>query len=280
MFFIYTVEQQTYAVVERWGKFNRITGPGIHLKIPIAESVRGTVSIRVRELEVKVSSKSSDNVFVDLLIAVQYFVEQEDIWKAFYRLSQPREQMQSYVFDSVRAKVPTMTIDEVFERKEDVANDVRDKLSDVMEQYGYSIITALVNDVVPDTKVVNAMNEINAQQRLRVAAEHKGEADKILVIKAAEADAQSKKLSGQGIADQRRAIVDGLRESVTEFKEATGVDAKEVMTLVLMTQYYDMLAAVGDKSKANTIMIPHSPAAVGDLKNQIMEAILASRETT
>jgi len=250
------------------------------LKIPIAESVRGRVSIRVTELEVKVSSKSSDNVFVDLLIAVQYFVEQQDIWKAFYRLAQPREQMQSYVFDSVRAKVPTMTIDEVFERKEDIATDVKERLSDVMEQYGYSIIMALVNDVVPDSKVVTAMNEINAQQRLRVAAEHKGEAEKILVIKAAEADAQSKKLSGQGISDQRRAIVDGLRESVGEFKEATGVDVKEVMTLVLMTQYYDMLAAVGDKSKANTIMIPHSPAAVGDLKNQIMEAILASKGTT
>jgi len=145
------------------------------LKIPIAESVRGRVSIRVTELEVKVSSKSSDNVFVDLLIAVQYFVEQQDIWKAFYRLAQPREQMQSYVFDSVRAKVPTMTIDEVFERKEDIATDVKERLSDVMEQYGYSIIMALVNDVVPDSKVVTAMNEINAQQRLRVAAEHKGE---------------------------------------------------------------------------------------------------------
>ncbi|UCE98045.1 MAG: SPFH domain-containing protein [Dehalococcoidia bacterium] len=274
---IYTVKQQTFAVVERFGKFSRITSPGLHLKWPIIENIVGRVSIRVRELNVEVKTKTIDNVFVDLLIAVQYYVTKEKVWDAFYKLTNPQAQMESFVFDTVRAKVPHMKLDEVFEKKEDIAQDIEEKLGEIMPEFGYIIKTALVNDIVPDSKVANAMNEINAQERMRVAAEHKGEAEKILVVKAAEADARSKELSGIGIANQRIAIVKGLKESVEDFQKAiTSVDAKDVMSLVLLTQYYDMLTDVGRHSNNNTILIPHSPGAVGDFQEQILSSLLAA----
>jgi regulator of protease activity HflC (stomatin/prohibitin superfamily) len=274
---IYTVKQQTFAVVERFGKFSRITSPGLHLKWPIIENIVGRVSIRVRELNVEVKTKTIDNVFVDLLIAVQYYVTKEKVWDAFYKLTNPQTQMESFVFDTVRAKVPHMKLDEVFEKKEDIAQDIEEKLGNIMPEFGYVIKTALVNDIVPDSKVAVAMNEINAQERMRVAAEHKGEAEKILVVKAAEADAKSKELSGVGIANQRIAIVKGLKESVEDFQKAiAGVDAKDVMSLVLLTQYYDMLTDVGRHSNNNTILIPHSPGAVGDFQEQILSSLLAA----
>jgi len=274
---IYTVKQQTFAVVERFGKFSRISDPGFHLKWPIVERVAGRVSIRVMELNVEVKTKTADNVFVDLLIAVQYFVTKEKVWDAFYKLTNPQTQMESFVFDTVRAKVPHMKLDEVFEKKEDIAQDIEEKLGNIMPEFGYFIKTALVNDIVPDTKVASAMNEINAQERLRVAAEHKGEAEKILVVKAAEADAKSKELSGIGIANQRIAIVKGLKESVEDFQQAIeGVNAKDVISLVLLTQYYDMLTDVGRHSNNNTILIPHSPGAVGDFQQQIISSLLAA----
>jgi regulator of protease activity HflC (stomatin/prohibitin superfamily) len=278
---VYTVKQQTYAVIERFGRFIKITDPGLHCKLPIVDRVAGRVSIRVRELNVEVKTKTVDNVFVNLLIAVQYFTIQEKVWDAFYKLTSPQAQMESFVFDTVRAKVPHMKLDEVFERKEDIAQDIEEKLGNIMPEFGYFIKTALVNDIVPDAKVANAMNEINAQERLRVAAEHKGEADKILVVKAAEADAKSKELSGIGIANQRIAIVKGLKESVEDFQKAImGVDAKDVMSLVLLTQYYDMLTDVGRHSNNNTILIPHSPGAVGDFQEQILTSLLAADKAT
>ena len=274
---IYTVTQQTFAVVERFGKFNRIADPGLHFRWPIVESIVGRVSIRVRELNVEVETKTSDNVFVELLIAVQYYVTEEKVWDAFYKLTKPQTQMESFVFDTVRAKVPHMKLDEVFERKEDIAQDIEEKLGEIMPEFGYVIKTALVNDIVPDAKVAEAMNDINAQERLRVAAEHKGEAEKILVVKAAEADAKSKELSGVGIANQRIAIVKGLKESVEDFQKAIqGVTAKDVMSLVILTQYYDMLTDVGRHSRSNTILIPHSPGAVGDFQQQVLTSLLAA----
>ncbi|MFA5629307.1 MAG: SPFH domain-containing protein [Dehalococcoidales bacterium] len=274
---IYTVKQQTFAVIERFGKFARIAGPGLHIKWPIIESVVGRVSIRVRELNVEVKTKTIDNVFVNLLIAVQFFVTKEKVWDAFYKLTNPLAQMESFVFDTVRAKVPHMKLDEVFEKKEDIAEDIEAKLGDIMPEFGYFIKTALVNDIVPDSKVATAMNEINAQERMRVAAEHRGEAEKILVVKAAEADARSKELSGIGVANQRMAIIKGLRESVEDFQQAIkGIDARDVMSLVLLTQYYDMLTDVGKHSNNNTILIPHSPGAVGDFQQQILTSLLAA----
>jgi len=274
---IFLVRQQTFAILERWGKFNRVVGPGIHVKVPIMDRVAGRVSIRVQELNVSIKTKTNDNVFVDLLIAVQYFVDGEDkVWDAFYRLTNPKAQMESWIFDNVRAKVPGMTLDSVFENKEEIAKEIEESLSARLSEYGYKLVRALVNDIQPDKGVADAMNEINRQQRLRVAAEHEGEAKKIIVIKEAEADARSKELSGEGIAKQRIAIVAGLRESVKDASDALGVNAEGVMTLVLMTQYYDMLTDVGKNSRANTIMLPHSPGAVGELREQI----IASMETS
>ena len=278
---IYTVKQQTYAVIERFGKYARIAGPGLHIKWPIIEAVVGRVSIRVRELNVEVKTKTQDNVFVNLLIAVQFFVTKEKVWDAFYKLTNPLAQMESFVFDTVRAKVPHMKLDEVFEKKEDIAEDIEAKLGNIMPEFGYFIKTALVNDIVPDSKVAIAMNEINAQERMRVAAEHKGEAEKILVVKAAEADAKSKELSGVGVANQRMAIIKGLRESVEDFQQAIqGINAKDVMSLVLLTQYYDMLTDVGKHSNNNTILIPHSPGAVGEFQQQILSSLLAADKAT
>jgi regulator of protease activity HflC (stomatin/prohibitin superfamily) len=271
---VFSVRQQTFAVIERWGKFNRVVGPGLHAKVPIMDKVAGRVSIRVQELNVSIKTKTNDNVFVDLLIAVQYFVDGEDkVWDAFYRLTNPQTQMESWIFDNVRAKVPGMTLDSVFENKEEIAKEIEDSLGIRLGEYGYKLVRALVNDIQPDRGVADAMNEINKQQRLRVAAEHEGEAKKIIVIKEAEADARSKELSGEGIAKQRIAIVAGLRESVKDASDALGVNAESVMTLVLMTQYYDMLTDVGKNSRTNTILLPHSPSAVGDLREQIISAI-------
>jgi len=271
---IFMVKQQTFALIERWGKFNRVVGPGLHVKVPIMDKVAGRVSIRVQELNVSIKTKTNDNVFVDLLIAVQYFVDGEDkVWDAFYRLTNPQAQMESWIFDNVRAKVPGMILDSVFENKEEIAKEIEESLSARLSEYGYKLVRALVNDIQPDKGVADAMNEINRQQRLRVAAEHEGEAKKVIVIKEAEADARSKELSGEGIAKQRIAIVAGLRESVKDASDALGVNAEGVMTLVLMTQYYDMLTDVGKTSRTNTIMLPHSPGAVGDLREQIIAAI-------
>ena len=274
---VFMVKQQTFAIIERWGKFTRVVGPGLHVKVPIMDRVAGRVSIRVQELNVSIKTKTSDNVFVDLLIAVQYFVDGEDkVWDAFYRLTNPQTQMESWIFDNVRAKVPAMILDSVFENKEEIAKEIEMSLSARLSEYGYKLVRALVNDIQPDRGVADAMNEINRQQRLRVAAEHEGEAKKVIVIKGAEADARSKELSGEGIAKQRIAIVAGLRESVKDASDALGVNAEGVMTLVLMTQYYDMLTDVGKNSRTNTIMLPHTPGAVGELREQI----IASMETS
>ena len=277
---IFVVKQQTFAVIERWGKFNRVVGPGLHVKVPIMDRVAGRVSIRVQELNVSIKTKTNDNVFVDLLIAVQYFVDGEDkVWDAFYRLTNPQAQMESWIFDNVRAKVPGMILDSVFENKEEIAKEIEVSLSARLSEYGYKLVRALVNDIQPDKGVADAMNEINRQQRLRVAAEHEGEAKKIIVIKEAEADARSKELSGEGIAKQRIAIVAGLRESVKDASDALGVNAEGVMTLVLMTQYYDMLTDVGKNSRTNTIMLPHTPGAVGELREQIIASIMTGKAT-
>ena len=276
---LYTVEQQTFAVMERFGRFYRISSPGVHTKIPFIDRKAGIVPIRIQELNVKINTKTNDNVFVDLLIAVQFYVKETDVWNAFYKLTSSRAQMESYIFDIVRAKVPTMSLDDVFEKKEDIAFDIQDNLKEIMPEYGFTIKAALVNDIQPDKKVADAMNEINTQQRLRVAAEHEGEAKKVLVVKAAEADAESKRLSGIGIAEQRKAIVGGLRDSVKGASEALGVQADEVMMLVLVTQYYDMLTEVGKNTNANTILMPHSPGAVGDLKKELL-AVLKTAEAS
>ena len=272
---IFTVQQQMVAVIQRLGRFVRMAPPGIHLKIPLIERVAGRVSVRVQQLDVRVETKTDDNVFVHLVVAVQYFVLPDKVYDAFYKLEDARRQITSYVFDVVRAQVPKIVLDDVFAKKDDIAEAVKIELSHVMEGFGYGILKALVTDIEPDRRVKEAMNEINAAQRMRVAANEKGEAERILKVKYAEGDAQSKALQGRGIADQRRAIVEGLRESVDEFITAVpGTTATDVMNLVLMTQYFDMLKEIGASSRSNAILIPHSPANVATLSEQLRSAMI------
>ena len=277
--FFYTVQQQTAAILQRLGKFTRVAEAGPHFKLPFVERVAGRVNLRVQQLEVEVETKTQDNVFVKMLVAVQFHVVKERIYDAFYRLDDPASQIKSFVFDVVRARVPTIKLDDVFEKKDEIADAVKIELREVMDDFGYGIVKALVTDIDPDHKVKESMNEINAAQRLRVAATEKGEADKILKVKAAEAEAESKALSGKGIADQRRAIIDGLRESVDEFqKSVPGASAQDVMNVVLMTQYFDMLKELGASSNNNTIMVPHSPSTVTDLADQIRSSMMVANE--
>ncbi len=277
--FFYTVQQQTAAVLQRLGKFRGVAQAGPHFKMPFVERVAGYVNLRVQQLEVEVETKTSDNVFVKMLVAVQFHVVKEKIYEAFYRLDDPTSQIKSFVFDVVRARVPKIKLDDVFEKKDEIADAVKLELREVMDDFGYGIVKALVTDIDPDHKVKESMNEINAAQRLRVAATEKGEADKILKVKAAEAEAESKALSGKGIADQRRAIIDGLRESVDEFqKSVPGASAQDVMNVVLMTQYFDMLKELGATSNTNTILVPHSPSTVTDLGEQIRSSMMVANQ--
>ncbi|MFQ3594104.1 MAG: SPFH domain-containing protein, partial [Gemmataceae bacterium] len=231
----------------------------MNLKIPLIDAVAGRINLRVQQLDVRVETKTEDNVFLQAVVSVQYHVLPTKVYEAFYRLADPEAQITSYVFDVVRARVPQIKLDDVFEKKDEIAVAVKSELAEVMDDFGYGILKALVTDIDPDPKVKAAMNEINAAQRMRVAATEKGEADRILKVKAAEAEAQSKALQGKGIADQRKAIVDGLRLSVEEFRHGVpGATAQDVMNLVLMTQFFDTLKEVGLSSQTNTIMIPHS----------------------
>jgi regulator of protease activity HflC (stomatin/prohibitin superfamily) len=278
---LFTVEQRTVAVVQRFGKFVREAGPGIQMKVPFIDHVAGRVNLRVQQLDVGVETKTEDNVFVKMIVAVQYFVLPDRVYDAFYKLDDASRQIRSYVFDVVRAQVPKIKLDGVFEKKDDIAEAVKIELAHVMEGFGYGILKALVTDIEPDARVKEAMNEINAAQRMRVAANEKGEAERILKVKLAEGDAQSKALQGKGIADQRQAIVAGLRDSVDEFQRSVpGTTAKDVMNLVLMTQYFDMLKEIGASSRSNAILIPHSPGNLSALTEQIRTAMIEADQLT
>lgn len=276
----FTVEQRTAAIVQRLGKFLREAGPGLHVKVPFLDRVVGRINLRVQQLDVEIETKTEDNVFVRMVVAVQYFVLPEKVYDAFYKLDNASRQITSFVFDVVRAQVPKIKLDDVFEKKDDIANIVKSELAQVMDGFGYGILKALVTDIDPDAKVKVSMNEINAAQRMRVAATERGEADRILKVKAAEGDAQSKALQGRGIADQRQAIVAGLRDSVDEFRKSVpGTTAKDVMNLVLMTQYFDMLKEIGASSRTNAILIPHSPGNLTTLTEQMRNAMIEADQT-
>ncbi len=278
-FFI--IKQQTGGVIERFGKFLRIVRPGLGMKIPFADKLVVRLNMRVQQLDVVVETKTADDVFVHIKVSVQYFVIAEKIYEAYYKLTNIHQQLTAYVFDLVRAQVPKLKLDDVFEKKDEIANVVSKELKDTMHEFGYEILKALVTDIDPDSKVKDAMNEINAATRLRMAATEKGEADRILKVKSAEADAQSKALQGKGIADQRKAIIEGLRDSVEQFQQAVeGSTAKDVMTLVLMTQYFDTLQSLGEKSNNTTILIPHSPGALSSVADQIRDAMMTATQAT
>ena len=278
---VFTIEQQTVGIVERFGKFTKMATPGLNFKLPLIDKVVSRLSLRVTQLNIQAETKTEDNVFVHILVSVQYYVIPEKVYEAFYKLADPSQQINSYVFDVVRAKVPKIKLDDLFEKKDEIALAVKEELNETMTGFGFQILNALVTDIEPNAKVKDSMNEINAAQRLRVAASEKGEADRILRVKAAEADAQSKALQGKGIADQRKAIIDGLKESVEHFKDGvTGATTQDVMNLVLLTQYFDTIKELGHSSNTNTILLPHSPAGMTDLAEQIRNAMIVGNEAS
>ncbi|MEK6733602.1 MAG: SPFH domain-containing protein [Pseudomonadota bacterium] len=272
---LFTVEQQSAYLVERFGKFLRIAYPGLNIKIPFIDTIRGRVSLKLMQLDVEVETKTLDNVFIHITTSVQFKIIPEKIYQAYYALDNPRNQIQAFIFDVVRARIPSIKLDDVFSKKDEIANAVREELHEVMSEFGYDIIKALVTDINPDSKVKTAMNEINEAQRLRIAATERGEAEKIIKIKAAEAEAQSHILQGEGIAGQRKAIIHGLRDSLTEFqKDVHDVDTRDVMSLILIAQYFDTLKEMTKHGNTNSIMIPHSPSSLSDLQQQIRDAII------
>jgi regulator of protease activity HflC (stomatin/prohibitin superfamily) len=275
---LYMVKQQTAVVIERLGKFHKVSGAGLQFKIPLIDSIAGDINLRVRELPVEVETKTKDDVFVKIIVSVQFFVVDsiDGIENSFYKLNNPERQIQSYVFDSIRSEVPKMELDSVFAEKDKIAIAVKAELSETMKQFGFDFIKALVTDIDPDAKVKHAMNEINAAKRMKEAAKEEAAAAKIRVIAAAEADAESKRLAGEGIALQRIAIANGLKESVAEVKLAMEdhVTSQDVMNMLFMTQHYETVAKLSENN-TSTIFMPYSPDNVGDLQMQIQSSLLA-----
>ena len=274
-FFI--VRQQSAAVVERFGKFVSVRHSGLQIKIPIIDRVSGRVSLRVQQLDVVVETKTKDDVFVKIKVSVQYKVIKDKVFDAFYKLDFPQDQITSYVFDVVRAEVPKMILDDVFEKKDDIAIAVKSELNDSMLNYGFDSIKTLVTDIDPDAQVKDSMNRINASEREKVAAQFEGDAQRILIVERAKAEAESKRLQGQGIADQRREIARGLEDSV-KVLNSVNINSQEASALIVVTQHYDTLQSVGSASNSNLILMPNSPQAGSEMLNDMVASFTASNQ--
>ena len=273
----FTVKQQTVVVVERFGKFLSLRNSGLHLKIPVVDRIAGKVNLRIQQLDVIIETKTKDNVFVKMKVSVQFKVLQEKAYEAFYKLEYPHDQITSYVFDVVRAEVPKLKLDDVFERKDDIAVAVKRELNEAMTTYGYDIINTLITDIDPDIQVKNAMNRINAADREKTAAEYEAEAGRIRIVAKAKAEAESKRLQGQGIADQRREIARGLVESVDVLNKV-GINSQEASALIVVTQHYDTLQAIGADANSNLILLPNSPQAGSEMLNNMVASFTASNQ--
>jgi regulator of protease activity HflC (stomatin/prohibitin superfamily) len=277
----FTVETAQVAIVQRLGKFARVAGPGLNWKTPYLETVVRRLSMKVQQFDVQVETKTQDNVFVQIPVSIQYKVIPDAVEAAFYKLTDPVKQIESMVYNVVLGHVPKMKLDDTFLNQADIANDLRDNLDASMKEYGYSIVKVLISDIVPDQKVKAAMNDINAAQREREATVSRAETNKMLLVKQAEAEAESKRLQGEGIANQRKAIITGLKDSVEDFaKTVPGSTPQDVMQLVLMTQYFDTLKDIAANDHSNTILIPHTPNTLTDLFSQIRNAIITGTELT
>lgn len=274
-FFI--VKQQTAAIIERFGRYQSIRHSGLQLKIPLVDRIAGKLSLKIQQLDVIVETKTLDDVFVRLKVSVQYMVIKEKVYDAFYKLDYPHEQITSYVFDVVRAEVPKMKLDDVFVKKDDIAIAVKAELNEAMSDYGYDIIKTLVTDIDPDAQVKAAMNRINAAEREKIAAQFEGDAQRILIVEKAKAEAESKRLQGQGIADQRREIARGLEESV-DVLNRVGINSQEASALIVVTQHYDTLQAIGEETNSNLILLPNSPKAGSDMLNDMVASFAASNQ--
>ena len=275
VFFI--INQQTAGVIERFGKFHSIRQSGLQLKIPIIDRIAGKLSLKIQQLDVIIETKTKDDVFVKLKVSVQYKVIKEKVYDAFYKLDFPHEQITSYVFDVVRAEVPKMILDDVFLKKDDIAIAVKSELNVAMMEYGYDIIKTLVTDIDPDAQVKEAMNRINASEREKVAAQFEGDAARILIVEKAKAEAESKRLQGQGIADQRREIARGLEESVSVLNKVN-INSQEASALIVVTQHYDTLQSIGQETNSNLILLPNSPQAGSEMLNNMVASFTASNQ--
>jgi|TARA_B110000914_G_scaffold91962_2_gene80910 regulator of protease activity HflC (stomatin/prohibitin superfamily) len=274
---VFIVKQQTSALVERFGRFLAVRPPGLHIKIPFVDKISGRLSLRILQLDVIVETKTKDDVFVKLKVSVQYKVIEDKVFDAFYKLDFPQDQITSYVFDVVRAEVPKMILDDVFEKKDEIANAVKSELNEAMSSYGYNIIKTLVTDIDPDAEVKTAMNKINAAERQKVAAQYEGDAARILIVEKAKAEAESKRLQGRGIADQRREIARGLEESVDVLNNV-GINSQEASALIVVTQHYDTLQSIGSETNSNLILLPNSPQAGSEMLNNMVASFTASNQ--
>jgi len=260
-------------VIETFGKFSRLAQPGLGCYVSPCEDLAGRLSFRVQQLDVRVESKTSDNVFITTVVSIQYQVLQEKVYDAFYALTNPAQQITSHVYDVMRSQLPTLELDSVFEAKEELALAVKSALTEIMTQYGYQILQALITDLDPDQRVKKAMNEINSSKRLKFAVTERAEGDKILKVKSAEAEAEAKYLSGVGVAKQRKAIVDGLKSSIVDFSDGVkGTSSKDVMDLLLLTQYFDCIQHVGQEKHCKTTFIPCSKGISDDMRNALLQA--------
>lgn len=273
----FTVRQQTAVSIERFGKFESIRHSGLQMKIPIIDKIAARISLKIQQLDVIVETKTLDDVFVKIKVSVQFVVIKEKVYDAIYKLEYPHDQITSYVFDVVRAEVPKMKLDDVFVKKDDIAIAVKREVQESMETYGYDIIKTLVTDIDPDAQVKAAMNRINAAEREKVAAQYEGDAQRILIVEKAKAEAESKRLQGQGIADQRREIARGLVESV-DVLQKVGVSSQEASALIVITQHYDTLQAVGQQTNSNLILLPNSPEAGSEMLNNMITSFTASAQ--
>ncbi len=274
-FFI--VKQQSAAIIERFGKFQSIRQSGLQMKIPIVDRIAGRLSLKIQQLDVIIETKTLDDVFVKLKVSVQYVVIRDKVYDAFYKLDYPHDQITSFVFDVVRAEVPKMKLDDVFVKKDDIAIAVKRELQEYMTEYGYDIIKTLVTDIDPDAQVKAAMNRINAADREKTAAQFEGDAQRILIVEKAKAEAESKRLQGQGIADQRREIARGLEESV-EVLNKVGINSQEASALIVVTQHYDTLQSIGEETNSNLILLPNSPQAGSNMLNDMVASFTASNQ--
>ena len=274
---LFIVKQQSAAVVERFGKFISVRQSGLQIKIPIVDRVAGRLSLRVQQLDVVVETKTKDDVFVKVKVSVQFKVIKDKVYDAFYKLDFPQDQITSYVFDLIRSQVPKMKLDDVFSKQDDIAIAVKSELNDAMINYGFDIIKTLVTDIDPDAQVKESMNRINASEREKVAAQFEGDAQRILIVERAKAEAESKRLQGQGIADQRREIARGLEDSVKVLNNVD-INSQEASALIVVTQHYDTLQSVGSASNSNLILMPNSPQAGSEMLNNMVASFTASNQ--
>ena len=274
---LFIVKQQTSVIIERFGKFQSIRQAGLNLKIPLVDRVAGRISLKIQQLDVNVETKTLDDVFVHLNIAVQFQIQRDHVYNAFYKLQNPHEQITAFIFDTVRAEVPKMKLDDVFVKKDEIAQAIQRDLKEAMLNYGYDIVKALVTDIDPDENVKIAMNRINAADREKTAAQFEGDAQRILMVERAKAEAESKRLQGKGIADQRREIAKGLEESVAILNKA-GINSQEASSLIIVTQHYDTLQSIGNNSGSNLILLPNNPSSASNMLTDTITGMVAANK--